>query len=56
MHVLLLELLDVVFAHDLVPEAVLILADHQGRILAVIEDLIGKLLVILYFGLDGLSQ
>ena len=52
---LLLELLDVVFAHDLIPEAVLVLADHQGCILAVIEGLIGKLLVVLHFGLDGLS-
>ena len=45
LHVLVLELLDGVAAHDLVSHLVFVLADHQACVLVVAVALVGDLVV-----------
>lgn len=45
MHVLMLELLDCIAAHDFIANLVLVLTDHQARVLGVRVTLMGDLVI-----------
>ena len=55
-HVLVLQVLDRVAAHDLIAEFVLFLTDHQTRVFLVAVALVGNFVVALQFLPDSLVQ